>query len=130
MNIRNQPKGPGQVRSRRPALELTRCAAADIVLKDRTTATGGPMAETRTHNFIGGRWKTSPHSAWFDARNPADPREVTGTFPQSSVDDIQEAIESANRAFRHWRDQGLVKRAEYLLRVARLMEEETEVLAR
>ena len=88
------------------------------------------MAETRTHNFIGGRWKTSPQSAWFDARNPADPREVIGTFPQSSVDDIQEAVESANRAFRHWRDQGLVKRAEYLLRVARLMEEDTEVLAR
>ena len=88
------------------------------------------MADTRTHNFIGGRWKTSPQSAWFNARNPADPRDLVGTFPQSAADDIQEAIDSANRALRHWRDQGMVKRAEYLLRVARLMEDETDVLAR
>ena len=88
------------------------------------------MADTRMHNFIGGSWKTSSKSSWFDARNPADPDDVIGTFPQSSAEDVQEAVDSADRAFRTWRDDGLVKRAEYLLRVARLMEEETESLAR
>ncbi|MGH7165790.1 MAG: aldehyde dehydrogenase family protein, partial [Nitrospiraceae bacterium] len=58
------------------------------------------------------------------------PAEVIGTFPQSGPEDIEEAVSSANRAYEGWRAMGLVKRAEYLGRVARLMEEDTEALAR
>ncbi len=88
------------------------------------------MATSRIHNFINGTWKAAPSDDWFESRNPAHPGEVIGVFPQSGAADIEEAVVSANRAHEGWRAMGLVKRAEYLLRVARLMEEDTEPLAR
>lgn len=80
-------------------------------------------------NFINGAWRVSPASGWFESRNPAHPGELIGLVPESAGEDIEDAVYSANRAFPGWRALGLVKRAEYLLRVARVMEEEREFLA-
>lgn len=81
-------------------------------------------------NFINGTWRQPQSRDWFESRNPAYPGEVIGLFPQSGKDDVAEAVLAANRAHEGWRDLGLVKRAEYLLRVAHLMEEDKEALAR
>ncbi|MBI4401766.1 MAG: aldehyde dehydrogenase family protein [Nitrospirae bacterium] len=88
------------------------------------------MGAPQIHNFINGAWRPSQGKDWFESRNPAHPGELIGLFPQSGADDIEEAVTSANRAFAGWHALGLVKRAEYLLRVARLMEDDTEPLAR
>ncbi|TAJ24484.1 MAG: aldehyde dehydrogenase family protein, partial [Nitrospirae bacterium] len=88
------------------------------------------MATLRMHNFINGTWQPAQSGSWFESRNPARPGELVGLFPQSGADDVDEAVQSANGAFEDWRALGLVKRAEYLLRVARLMEEDLEPLAR
>ena len=88
------------------------------------------MTELKVPNFIDGRWATSGSDEWFESRNPASPDDVVGLFPQSKLPDIQEAVAAANRAFQGWRALGMVKRAEYLLRVARLMHEDQENLAR
>jgi aldehyde dehydrogenase (NAD+) len=87
------------------------------------------MAEARGHNFIDGRWVAPQNGDWFESRNPAHPGDVVGVFPQSGPADIDEAVHAANRAWADWRAIGLVKRAEFLLRVARLMEEDRENLA-
>lgn len=88
------------------------------------------MSELKVPNFVDGRW-APPHSQeWFESRNPASPGDVVGIFPQSGPDDLQEAVLAANKAFEDWRALGMVKRAEYLLRVARLMQEDQENLAR
>jgi len=88
------------------------------------------MATLRMHNFINGAWRPAQSGSWFESRNPAHPGEVVGLFPESGSQDVEEAVQSAAGAFEAWRALGLVKRAEYLLRVARLMEEELEPLAR
>jgi aldehyde dehydrogenase (NAD+) len=88
------------------------------------------MTAPRTENFINGLWKPAHSGASFESRNPAHPGELIGLFPQSGADDIEEAVVSANRAYELWRGLGLVKRAEYLLNVSRLMEEDLEELAR
>jgi aldehyde dehydrogenase (NAD+) len=88
------------------------------------------MALSQVHNFINGAWRTAAGTEWFETRNPANPSDVIGTFPQSAPADIEEAVSSANRAQSGWRELGMIKRAEYLLRVARLMEEDQEPLAR
>jgi aldehyde dehydrogenase (NAD+) len=82
------------------------------------------------HNFLNGVWTPPRSGRWFESRNPAHPSEVLGAFPESDAADIDEAVQAANHAFEDWRAAGLVKRAEYLLRVARLMEEDREQLAR
>ena len=86
------------------------------------------MSLTHVQNFIHGVWRTSSHDR-FESRNPANPSDVIGTFPQSDAADIEEAVSSANRAQESWRALGMVKRAEYLLAVARFMEEDRESLA-
>lgn len=81
-------------------------------------------------NFINGVWK-APHSGnRFESRNPAHPGEVIGTFPESGQADIDEAVSAATRAFEGWRALGLVKRAEYLLKVAHCMETDLDPMAR
>ncbi len=88
------------------------------------------MTAPKIHNFINGIWMPPQAGDWFESRNPAHPGDVVGAFPQSGPADIEEAVRAANQAFEGWRALGLVKRAEYLLRVARLMEEDSETLAR
>jgi len=90
---------------------------------------GRSMHELKLPNFIGGRWAPPHTGEWFESRNPAFPDDVVGVFPQSGQADLQEALHAANRAFEGWRALGLVKRAEYLLRVARLMQEDRDNLA-
>lgn len=85
---------------------------------------------TQVNNFIDGKWVPPESKDWFESRNPAKPSEVIGVFPQSSRQEVEQAVRAANRAHEAWRDLGLVKRAEYLDRVARLMEEDREALAR
>ena len=87
------------------------------------------MAVQKLDNFIQGVWRTAPSSEWFESRNPAHPDEVIGLFPQSGAEDIEAAVHAATQAFPAWRALGLVKRAEYLLRVAQLIEEDREALA-
>ncbi len=88
------------------------------------------MAALQMHNFIDGTWRPAQSGDCFESRNPARPGEVLGLFPQSKAADIDEAVFAANRAQEGWRELGLVKRAEYLLRVARVMEGDLESLAR
>jgi aldehyde dehydrogenase (NAD+) len=87
------------------------------------------MGAPQLHNFINGKWPLPKSTASFESRNPASPGEVIGVFPESSREDVEEAVLAANRAQRAWQDLGLVKRGEYLLRVARLMEEDLQPLA-
>ncbi|MGH7231399.1 MAG: aldehyde dehydrogenase family protein [Nitrospiraceae bacterium] len=88
------------------------------------------MSVAQIHNYLNGAWRTAAGADRFESRNPANPSDVIGTFPNSSRADIEEAVLSGNRAQGAWREMGMIKRAEYLLRVARLMEEDQEPLAR
>jgi len=87
------------------------------------------MTVSKIDNFIQGAWRSAASSDWFESRNPANPNDVIGLFPQSTTEDIGAAVLAATRAFADWRGVGLVKRGEYLLRVAQLMEEDREALA-
>ena len=88
------------------------------------------MTATKVTNFINGAWNPPHTTSWFESRNPAHPGQVIGLFPESGPADIDEAVAAANRAFEAWRSLGLVKRAEYLLRVAELMEQDLDSLGR
>ncbi|WP_447977652.1 aldehyde dehydrogenase family protein [Candidatus Nitrospira bockiana] len=87
------------------------------------------MAVAKVDNFINGKWQTAPKTEWFESRNPANPDEVLGLFPQSTAEDVEAAVAAAASAFDGWRALGLVKRAESLLAVAKLMEADKESLA-
>ncbi len=95
--------------------------AADAVQAATTPAFG---------NFVGGEWRPSHTGRTFESRNPADTRDLIGTFAASDAADAAMAIRAAETAFPAWRATPAPKRGEILYRFGALMSEHKERLAR
>jgi 1-pyrroline-5-carboxylate dehydrogenase len=67
------------------------------------------------HLFIGGRRETGA-SGTFTSTNPADTREVIGTFQTASAEQAREALSAAWAAFETWRHVPAHARAEILFK--------------
>ncbi len=82
------------------------------------------------YNFIDGEWVSSVSGKLFENRNPANTSDLIGLFQQSVAADAVRAVDAAHRAYQHWRLVPAPKRAELLFRVAQLLAERKEALAR
>jgi len=80
-------------------------------------------------NFIGGQWVPARSGATFSRENPAT-SEITGSYPQSSAEDVAAAVCAAGEAARGWRRTPAPKRAEILFRTAELLVRRKEDFAR
>jgi len=76
----------------------------------------GRVAEYK--NFINGKWVDAKSGKTFENHNPADTRDVVGTFPKSDQRDVDAAVDAASNAFKKWRLMPAPKRAEILFKVA------------
>jgi acyl-CoA reductase-like NAD-dependent aldehyde dehydrogenase len=81
-------------------------------------------------NYIGGRWSEAKSGGTFENRNPADRRDLVGLFPDSDLEDIDEAVSAAGRALAHWRLVPAPKRGEILYRVGEILRRRKEEIAR
>ena len=81
-------------------------------------------------NFINGEWVPSGSGETFESRNPADRTEVLGTFARSAAADVDRAVQAAVDAYPSWLMTPAPARADYLLRVALLLEERKEELSK
>jgi len=80
-------------------------------------------------NFIGGRF-VPPHSgAYIDDLNPAT-EEVIAAIPDSDGQDIDDAVVAAKEAFPVWSRTPAAERSRLLLKLADLIEQNLEELAR
>ena len=80
-------------------------------------------------NFIGGRF-VPPHSAsYIDDVNPAT-EEVIAAIPDSDGQDIDDAVAAAREAFPSWSRTPAAERSRLLLKLADLIEQNIEELAR
>src|SRR5918995_6567277 len=88
------------------------------------------MATTETQtfkNYIGGEWVDAAGTETFESTNPAT-GETIGTFPKSSVEDVDRAVEAAKAAYERWHLVPAPKRAEILFRVGqRFIERKDEL---
>lgn len=80
-------------------------------------------------NFIDGEWVESSSRQAFDNLNPADRGELVGQFQRSNAQDVEQAVEAAGNAYRHWRLMPAPKRGEILYRAARILLERKEDFA-
>jgi acyl-CoA reductase-like NAD-dependent aldehyde dehydrogenase len=80
-------------------------------------------------NFIGGQWVAPITDAYFDNRNPADPDDLIGRFPDSDQRDVDAAVRSAQRGFGLWSRTPAPVRGEVLRRVGDLLVERKEAIA-
>jgi aldehyde dehydrogenase (NAD+) len=86
------------------------------------------LTGTKTfQNYIGGEWCDSASGETFDSVNPAS-GDIIGTFPRSSAEDVDRAVEAAKVAFEDWRLVPAPKRGEILYRFANLLMEEKDEL--
>ena len=80
-------------------------------------------------NFIDGKWVEVQGRDKLPVFNPAT-GETLGEVPLSSAEDVDQAAQSAARAFQDWRRTPATDRVQYLFRLKNLMEEHFEELAR
>ncbi|MBI4329407.1 MAG: aldehyde dehydrogenase family protein [Chloroflexi bacterium] len=81
-------------------------------------------------NYIGGKWAPATTGQTFEDRNPADTRDLLGTFPRSGAEDAARAVAAARQAYPSWKRLALIRRAEVLDRFVQLVKADTEELAR
>jgi len=80
-------------------------------------------------NFINGEWVESRTGRTFENRNPANKTEVVGLFQASDQRDVNDAVDSANEAFKSWRLMPAPRRGEILFRAAQALVTHKEELA-
>jgi acyl-CoA reductase-like NAD-dependent aldehyde dehydrogenase len=84
---------------------------------------------TTYKNFIAGSWVAPKTAQYFENVNPADTRDVVGSFPQSGADDVAAAVASAKRGFELWRRTPAPARGDVLRRVGDLLVARKEEIA-
>ncbi|CAN0570280.1 unnamed protein product, partial [Laminaria digitata] len=87
------------------------------------------MSETH-NNFIAGNWVPSSGGETFESRNPARPDEIIGAFQRSNATDVDNAMAAASKAKAGWAATPAPERGLILGRIAELLEERREEIAR
>jgi acyl-CoA reductase-like NAD-dependent aldehyde dehydrogenase len=81
-------------------------------------------------NYVNGKWKASSDGATFQDENPALRGSNIGLFPSSTPDDVREALDAADTAYRTWKRTPLADRQNYIAEFLRLLKENRDELAR
>jgi len=80
-------------------------------------------------NFIGGKWLESYSGETFQTYNPAT-EAVIALVAKSGAEDVDAAVKAARAAYQQWRLTPAPRRGEILFRVAQVLQERKEELAR
>lgn len=82
--------------------------------------------------FINGRWMDGTSGKTLQSVNPAN-GEVIAELQENSLEDVEQAIAAAKKSFyvtREWRDMDAQSRSDILLKIADMVEEELEEIAK
>lgn len=83
----------------------------------------------KIQNYIQGQLKAPISGKYLDNFNPAT-GEVYSYIPDSEEQDVVEAVQSAKRAFHTWSKTPVETRSDFLLKIAKRIEDNAEELAR
>jgi len=81
-------------------------------------------------NYIDGRWQDATSEHTFENRNPADPDDLIGHFPDSGSADVDAAAEAARDALDDWSSTPAPDRGKILKASGDLLKERKEDIAR
>lgn len=96
-------------------------ASANVVEK--------PKFKDQYENFIGGKWTSPVKGQYFENVSPVDGANFT-KIPRSTAEDIEKAIDAAWEAAPEWNNSAAAYRSNLLLKIADVMEQNLEALAR
>jgi aldehyde dehydrogenase (NAD+) len=80
--------------------------------------------------YIDGKWINSESGETFPSLNPANPNDVVGKFQLGNEDDVNKAVDAAERAFKKWSETPAPKRGQILFRAAQVLREKKEELSK
>ena len=80
-------------------------------------------------NHIGGEWRPAASGAVFEDRNPADERDLIGTFPDSGAADVEAAVAAVSAAWPAWAAASPEVRADVLFKAADVMAARADQIA-
>jgi malonate-semialdehyde dehydrogenase (acetylating)/methylmalonate-semialdehyde dehydrogenase len=83
----------------------------------------------RMQNYIGGEWVDASTDATIPVHNPAT-CEVLADCPDSTVEDVNQAVASAKAGFEEWRRVPVLSRAQYMHHFKNLVEKRFEKIAK
>src|SRR5919201_3188177 len=86
------------------------------------------VAVTQHKNFVGGEWVDSAGGETMEVLNPAT-GEVIAEVASSTAEDADRAVAAAKKAFPEWREATPGERAELLLQLADVIEQNADELA-
>ncbi|OWF38254.1 probable methylmalonate-semialdehyde dehydrogenase [acylating], mitochondrial [Mizuhopecten yessoensis] len=82
-----------------------------------------------TKNYINGKMVESKADKWIDVHNPAT-NEVVTRVPESTQDEMQEAVDVAKTAFKTWKDTTILTRQQYMFKFQSLIKDNISELAK
>jgi aldehyde dehydrogenase len=88
-----------------------------------------PNFKARYDNFIGGKWSAPVQGQYFDNVSPIDGKAFTQAA-RSTAEDIELALDAAHEAFKTWSRTSVTERSNLLLKIADIMEQNLEYLAK
>lgn len=88
-----------------------------------------PKFKERYEHFIGGKWVKPSSGEYFDNISPIDGKSFTQAA-RGNKEDIDKALDAAHKAFPIWSRTSAAERARVLLKIADIIEENLEYLAR
>jgi aldehyde dehydrogenase (NAD+) len=86
------------------------------------------MADTH-QNYIGGTWRDASSGATFKDINPAINSDVIGAFPDSSAEDVDDAVSAARKAYQTWSRMPAPARGEILRKIGDVLSERKDEIA-
>jgi 1-pyrroline dehydrogenase len=86
------------------------------------------VAVSQHKNFVGGEWVDSAGGETMEVLNPAT-GEVIAEVPRSTPEDADRAVQAANAALPEWLECTPAERAELLLKIADVIDENADELA-
>ncbi len=96
-------------------------ASANVVEK--------PKFKNQYENYIGGKWTAPVKGQYFDNVSPVDGANFT-RIPRSTAEDVEKAIDAAWKAAPEWNNSSATFRSNLLLKIADVIENNLEMLAR
>ncbi|MDO9254022.1 MAG: CoA-acylating methylmalonate-semialdehyde dehydrogenase [Bacteroidales bacterium] len=83
---------------------------------------------TKLKNYINGQWVESKGSTYLDVVNPATGQSIA-KVPAGNSEDVRDAAESANEAYKAWRNTPATQRVQYLYKMKQILEANADELA-
>ncbi|GAA0194083.1 aldehyde dehydrogenase [Fulvivirga kasyanovii] len=95
----------------------------------KKTSIERPEFKPHYDHFIGGKWTTPSNGEYFDNISPIDGQPFTRAA-RGNKEDINKALDAAHQAFPKWSKTAAAERSRVLLKIADIMEDNLEYLAR